>query len=131
MPDAVPDDPRILGDTVVWRRIPTSEPNRWYVPDENSGDLRPSSQAFMDNRNGPFSVYIADECGGVDVVLADHEGFALASLTVEFLRSLGLGIVRDEEHGGPGHCLVKGDKTKSISVRLAKASKWVVRPPQS
>lgn len=115
MPDAIPDDDRIPGNTVVRRRIPTVAPNRWVVFNENTGELRPSSQAFRDNEKGPFSVYIADECGGADAVLSGHEGYALVSLTVEFLGSQGLGIVRDEEHGGPGHCLVTGKKTEAIS----------------
>ena len=76
--DEYSDDPTILDDAELWRRMPP-----WhFVDDRNLGQIRPSSAAIEDDPNGgPMSVILGREAGDPQHALADHQGFALASIT--------------------------------------------------
>jgi hypothetical protein len=121
-----PDDLTIPDDAVLWRRIPS-----WHwVQDENLGRMRPSTAAFEDDDDGsPMSVALASECAGPEVVLAGHEGFALAAFTAGFARQRGQRIARDPRPGEPWHAVVIGKKTHSVRKQLARDCQWVVAPP--
>lgn len=74
-----------------------------------------------------MSGYLADDCGGPDVVLEGHPQFGLVALEVGFFRQYGQMIVRDET-GGPGHVLIVGNKSKSAQNAFARAARWIVEP---
>lgn len=126
MSTAYTDDPTIPDDADLWRRIHPTH----IIFDDNQGRVRPTSQAFTDSSNGsPMSVVIATECGGPDRVLAGYERYGLASFKARVARESGLGIVRDPLPDQPAHALVFGPKSKKVQSQLAKATEWVVLPP--
>lgn len=88
--------------------------------------MRPTSQCFLQNGpDGYVSVYLAAEAESAQSVWEDGPERYLASLTVEFVRKLGLGIARDTSTGGPGHAVLIGRKTKGMLSQMAKTAKWV------
>ena len=126
--DDYSDDPTIPDDAELWRRIPP-----WhFVPDENSGQIRPSSATFEDHPDGsPMSVLLATEAGDPQHTLAGHQAFALASITAALARGLGLGVARAPLTDEPAHAVVFGRKNKRVSRRLALGSRWIIPPPHS
>lgn len=129
------DDPSISDETVLWRCIPEEQ----VVPDEMRGRLRPTSAAFIDNRDGePMSVYIASECEGEEHVRPALPGTVyITAFTTGLARACGQGVVRDPASGGPGHAVVVGDKNLKVDYEgkrkrtrevLALASRWVLGP---
>lgn len=112
----------------VWRRIPP-----WHFPDP--GQTRPKSAAFADDPDGgSMSVVIADAVlsGGrtAHSVLAGHDGFALGALATAVIKDLGLQLVLDPHPDEPAHALVVGHKTRATRRAMAKASRWVIPPPE-
>ena len=121
MEEALRNDASIGDEEVVLRRV--SE--RSYTFDENLGRLRPSSQAFLQNGpDGLVSVYLESETTHGAVAAEGPEPY-LAAITVEELRELGLGIIRDPSSGGPGHCEITGRKTRGKLNRMAKQAQWI------
>lgn len=121
------DDPSILSDDPLWRRIHPSQ----VVPDPKSGGLRPSSSAFNDHPNGtPMSVVLGKEVLAADRtsenVLQDHPGFSLASLTAGLVRHHQQLVYRLPVDDEPAHAEVKGNKPKSACREFAKQSTWIV-----
>lgn len=117
------DDLDIVDEVVLWRRIIPE----WYVPDQNTGGYRITSQAFQ-NYPGTsnMSVGIADECDGEEDFLANHDGYGIAAITAGLCRDCDQVIVRDPvEH--PAHCHVVGDKKKKKKCLRAGAT-IVVEP---
>lgn len=128
--DGYRDDPTILDDAALWRRIPPQH----FVPDPNLGVVRPSSAAFEDSPDGsPMSVFLAEivEKTGrkADDTLVGHAGYALSAFTAGLARHCKQGVACDPEPAEPAHAVVFGKKTKSISRTLAKGSEWVIPPP--
>lgn len=120
------DDLDIVNETVLWRRILPE----WYVPDENTGGYRITSQAFQ-NQTGTMnmSVCVADECEGTDDLLAGHDGYGIAALTAGHCRDCDQGIVRDPvEHRA--HCHVVGNKKKKKRC-LQKRATIVIAPERA
>lgn len=104
------------------------------MPDQNRGGVRPSSAAFEDDPDGnPMSVFVerlvrsgqASEAQ----VMAGHEGFALASIMAGLARKNGQGVAL-EETSVPGHAVVFGRKTKSVSRSFAQSALWVIPPAE-
>jgi hypothetical protein len=62
-------------------------------------------------------------------LLVGHFGYGLAAITVGLVESMGLLVERDPFDDEPAHAVVKGEKTKPMSRRMAKAAWWVVDPP--
>lgn len=129
--DAYCDDPTILDEAALWRRIPP----RHFVTDHNLGVVRPSSAAFEDTKKpspSPMSVLLAatmlDTQRGPEEALEGHFGFALAAITAGLARACRQGVARDTKPNEPAHAVVFGKKTKSISRTLAKGSEWVISP---
>jgi hypothetical protein len=124
------DDLTIPDEAELWRRIPP-----WHViPDENIGDIRPSSAAFEDDPDGaPMSVYLADECKDPQLALAGHEGFGLVAITAGLARQCDQIVVRQPVPGPPGHVVVAGKKTDSVRKKFYRfaAKHWIVRPSTS
>jgi hypothetical protein len=126
------DDPTILDDDNLWRRIPPCH----FIQDDNVGGVRPSSAAFDDHPNGsPMSVVlesVAVQFGrGPMHVLAGHVGYALASVTAGLARQYQQGVAREPLADEPAHAVVFGNKTKRIKRELAKGSRWVTAPPST
>ena len=123
------DDPTIANPDELWRRIPP----QWFVPDQNLGGMRPTSQAFQDHPNGtPMSVLLAVDLlasgGNSDTALSGHAGFALASVTAGLCRECSQKVARDPTPKEPAHGVVVGNKTNSVRKRLAREARWVVPP---
>ena len=113
------DDASIGGDEIVLRRVAN------YVWDENVQRHRPSTQSFKQGGpEGLVSVYLGSETTPATVADGGPEKY-LASVKVDVLRGLGLGLVRDPSSGGPGHCVITGRKTKERLNRIVQAARWV------
>ena len=131
-PPAYQDDPAIQDEVRLLRRVHP----QWIVRDNNLNCLRPSSQAFNNSPDGsPMSVIREDvlenEHRSPVSTLAGYPGYALAALTAGTVRQNGQGVAADPLPEEPAHALVFGNKTESVRRRLAKASRWVVEPPES
>lgn len=121
------DDPALVGDIKVYRRIPpTGDRVQW----DDNGNPSPSSQNFKD-RNEELSVFIAGETT-VERVLQGHDGFGLVEFTLKQVRdayaecNLALKICRDEtDDAGPGHVLICGRPTGSVRNKLKACAVWV------
>lgn len=110
------DDGTIRSDDVVYRRIHPRQ-----LTEDSDGAVRVSSAAFKPNRQDALalSVYLGSELDRaavrpVDCVLPGG-GHTLAALTVEQVRSLQHGVVRDPVEGAavpnpcdPAHALITG-----------------------
>lgn len=119
------DDLTISDDADLWRRIP---PWHFYY-DENIAQIRPKSAAFDNDPDGsPMSVVIAAE-SSPEAVLAEHEGYALASFKAGLARECNQLVVRDPLPTEPAHALVVGAKSKGTRRRLAREASWVIPPP--
>jgi hypothetical protein len=132
MPEATPayiDDLSIGSDAQLWRNIPP-----WHVVDDaNRGGKRISKAAFDDHPNGtPMSVVLGDDVVAAgrepSSVIANLEGFCLASVTAELARSLNQGIVRSPLAVEPAHAEVFGNKTDSVRKRFAREAHWIIPP---
>lgn len=121
-PSEPPDDATIRDSAALWRRI---HPD-WVRNDADSGEPRPSSQAFQDH--GPaMSVYIADLSIEADV-MRGFGGYSLAAITAGLARSCQLRIERAPPPDFPGHAHVIGRKTGLVRSNLSKNATWVRRP---
>jgi hypothetical protein len=117
------DDDSIPREKELWRRIP---PWQWIADPNVAAGYRPTSDAFDDP---DLSVVIADECiGGVQTLLAGHDGFGVASFTVADIRDRGWGIVRVADDELPGHAYVTRKKSHGKRSSLAKNCKMLVIP---
>jgi hypothetical protein len=109
----------------MYRRINPA----WYVDDDEG--RRVTSQAFQD-LGGSMSValgVVLRELGlEPEIVVESYEGFGLMSLSVGFVRSLSLGVVREPTEVEPWHGAVHGTKSRSIRSKLAQHGQWVRLP---
>jgi hypothetical protein len=123
------DDSTIGDEDVLLRRIPPV----WWIPDENLGRLRPTSQAFNNHGNGsPMSVHLQkvleEHRLPVNSVLEGHVGFALASITAGLARTHAQRIRRKPLDDDPAHAEVFGEKTRSVRKAFAMGAVWAVPP---
>ena len=124
------DDPSIPNESYVYRRIPPGEINQ----DPELKRWRPKSGYFNDHpQNGPLSVDLGvvmrENNEKEDAALRGLDDYLLIKLKVDFVRKLGLGVVRDRDEENPAHGLIKGKKTNSTLKKLAKHAIWVITPP--
>jgi hypothetical protein len=127
--DEFPDDPSILNQDLMLRRIPPVH----FVPDENSGGQRPSSAAFDNDKDGdPMSVYrqtVIESSGGtMERVMEGHAGYALAAISAGDLRSRDQTVHSDPLADEPAHAVVCGDKTKGTQRFFSRRAVWVIPP---
>lgn len=108
-------------DEIVMRRVWTNE----LTSDETEeGRKRPSSQAFIQNGpDGDTSVYLKSETTA-ERILANHPNMYVAEVRVGDIQAEGLEVERTPKEGDPGHCNIKGRKTKSNTRRIARKSTW-------
>ncbi|MDA0659968.1 MAG: hypothetical protein O2931_03035 [Planctomycetota bacterium] len=132
MPDAAPayeDDATIGDDAQLWRNIPP-----WHiVEDSNRGGKRISKAAFEDHPDGsPMSVVLGDEvlASGrkASSLIAQRDGFRLASITAKLAREQNQGIARKPLDTEPSHAEVFGRKTESVRKSFARGAVWVIGP---
>lgn len=114
------DDPTIVGSERLWRRIQPRQLKR------DAGTVRASSEAFRDNTD-EMSVHLAS-LTSVKLVLKNYPNFSVAELTTEFVRSLGLNVMRDPLPEDPSHALVCPCATKGGAKQLAKMAALVATP---
>lgn len=123
------DDPTVLNDTLLLRRIPTNP--MCVVHDKNLNRKRPSSINFTDN---DLSIVLGDTLAlqgraNESALGSFTTGFALVSLTAGFVRGESQRVVRDPTPEESAHGLVLGEKSKKLSRLMAKNAIWVVPPP--
>jgi hypothetical protein len=133
------DDPSIEADDPVWRRIPPG----WWTFDHNVGRVRPASGCFQystDKETGkkhPMSVTLGKGLTPEKALAGQHKGFKLVGWTAGYLRSLELGVSRQDMPDIIAHGLVftlqqdsAGQRRTNISqpVRdeLATSAQWLV-----
>jgi hypothetical protein len=123
------DDKTVVDSADLWRRIPP----QWAVRDDNQGRWRVTSAAFSDSPDrSPLSVLLADlvtSAGRTPAdILAQFEGYFLATFTAGVARESGQGIARTPTPDEPAHASVFGRKTDAVRRKLARATRWVVGP---
>ncbi len=122
------DNPSILDDDNIWRRIPPQH----LIEDSNAlGGYRISSAAFDDSPDGtPMSGFwerLHQQMGlNENDALSGHENFSLASFKAKLARQLEQGIQHDPTEDAPAHVLVFGPKRKPIKRGLAAGAHWLV-----
>ena len=136
MPD---DDTSIVGDTILWRRIPQDQ----CIDDKMRG-RRPTSKAFQNatpERHaevmGPFG-YTHDPGMSVDIASeTTEENFiknnpveGIVEFPVSLIRDLNQGIIRTPIPDDPAHCEVMGKKTQGVQKRLYRECVWVKEPDE-
>lgn len=119
----------IPDDRPLWRRINPS----FVVKEQDSGNLRVSSQAFQNQRGfdrlSVLNSQIVLNSGRSEVDILSHfDGFFLASVTAGFARSLGQMVSPAPEIEEPAHVHVIGPKPKKVRQALAVETKWVIGP---
>jgi hypothetical protein len=121
------DDPSILGDDPLWRRVHPTQ----VIFDKNQGVHRPSSSAFADHPNGtPMSIVLGkDACAkgrtGEDL-LVKFDGYSLTAITASVARKSKQIVYRAPVPDEPDHAEVKGVKPKAVQRSFAKLATWVV-----
>lgn len=118
------DDPSIGPDELLWRRAPYE----WLQRDE-TGDMRPTSQVFLDRRSGEVSVVLAS-LADKDRVLMQYPSHSLVEVRAEVVRLQGCILVRDPLPDEPAHALIcppRGQK------QLSKTAARIIelRDPES
>lgn len=133
------DDPSIEAGDPVWRRIPPG----WWTFDHNEGRVRPTSKNFQyskDKETGkrhPMSVTLGRGLTPDAAMVGQPVGFKLVGWTTGHVRSLELGVCREDRPGIVGHGLVftlqqdaQGNRKNSISDsvkdRLAASAQWII-----
>ncbi len=126
MDGELPNDSSIPPSTVVYRRISPE----WYGP-PGEETKRVTSAAFQDKQGSlsvALEVVLLELELTPDVVLANHPGYGLVSLSVGLLRQLNLGVIKEPTEAEPWHGCVYGKKTGSVRSRLSKEAKLIRAP---
>ena len=113
-PEAVGDNDRVM------RRVTRTE----LTLHEDDQSTRPSSSAFLQGgQDGDVSVFLASETTP-EHITRNYPGAYVAIVRVDFIRSLGLDVVRDPVDSEPGHCNITGHKTAAKRRAMARSSSW-------
>ena len=120
------DDPTIPDSGELWRRIFPG----WWIPDQDEpGHFRLSTQAFEDSKDGtPMSVTLAAESPGQGFILANFEGYGLASFTAGHARKCDQILQRAPTPEDPAHGYVVGRKTRSVKKCLLSGTTILAEP---
>jgi hypothetical protein len=111
----VPDDPNIGPDDITYRRV--RDDGKVNVVTDKNGNRVASSAAFEDDVDG-ISVFLKSTLTEAHLeplsVIDGFDGYVLATVTVEAIRRLAMGIVRDPNPAdvkpmpcNVAHCLLK------------------------
>lgn len=125
------DDPTILDDDLLWRRIVN---NPHMVKIEPDGKIRPSSAVFLDGYTGEVSVHLA-RLTNFEKIRLDKPDVGVVEINAGYPRSLGQTIVADPTENDPSHTLIcppdKPTKKRKIDARLmAERSQWRLFPKE-
>lgn len=110
-------------DRLIMRRVSRTQ----LEFDVNIGGERPiSGQISVGPAPGFASCRLVGEADPAEVSAEGNEEY-LFVLSVELLREYGLDVVRDPEHGGPGHCNIVGARglSRANLRRLLRQVHWV------
>ena len=133
----LPDDPTVSDDETLWRRLPSRHNLRdWY--EEIDGQWRPTSVAFLDNRNATHSLsaYVSSETD-LDRLKLDFPGWNIAGFLAEVPRAYNHSIQREPDQGYDSHVVItppseqwgkenrKKTLRKTAARAMAKSSQWV------
>ncbi len=125
------DDPTILDDDFLWRRI-VNNPN--MITRDSDGKLRPSSAAFRDGHTGEVSVHLA-RLTTLEKVLLDKPEVGIVEINAGYPRTLEHKIVHDPNDTDPSHTLIcppdKSPKqTKKDARLMAEHARWLLYPQE-
>lgn len=133
------DDASIEAGDAIWRRISAGE----WTYDHNKRRVRPKSGLFQYNkhpvtgRKHPMSITLAKGISPAAAIAGKPAGTRLLGWTAGYVRSLTLGVCRDEKPGAINHGLVftlekdaEGKVKTSISGavrdKLSDNAEWVI-----
>lgn len=136
---AFADDLSVKADDPVWRRIPPG----WWTYNHNEGRVRPTSKCFQYSTNRetgkkhPMSVTLGNGLTPNAALAGQPEGFKLVGWAAGHLRSLELGVCRDEKPDIIAHGLVftlQQDSTgqrrpnisDSVRDKLSISAQWLI-----
>jgi len=120
------DDPSILGDERLFRRIPPT----WVDWDER-GNSRISSAAFKDEElSVNLESVMARDARPPEDAIRNYPGYGLAAISAGHARSLNQAIAPDPQPDEPAHGVVYGKKRGRIGGQLRDGATWVVTPSQ-
>lgn len=131
-PASIPDDPSILDEDLLWRRIAQEH---WVKDPKVEGGYRISSAAFENSSDGSgMSVTNGTEAlrnGRSTSTIFESYSIAKCLLIAEFTaglaRNLSQGITRSSTPEDPEHSNVNGKKTRGVKNRLRKGSREIHR----
>jgi len=111
----------VADDAILWRRIYPD----WIVEDEH-GQKRPSSHAFLDRRSEELSVHRA-HLTDADTVLATYPDQSLVAFPASAVTALGYEVVPDPTEDDPSHAIITPQiKKRAHRRKLVTACEWVV-----
>lgn len=132
-----PDDPSVNDEEALWRRLPSRQniPN-WY--ERIADQWRPTSVAFLDNRNPTHSLsaYVSSETD-LQRLLGDYPTSNVAEFLVRVPRQFDHTIQREPDAGYDSHVVItppsaqwgreksKRNQRKTAANAMAKSSEWV------
>jgi len=133
------DDPSINTDEPIWRRV---SPRQWTF-NHNKGRVQPMSGLFQYNKDPatgqkhPISVTLGKGTTPDAAIAGKAGGTKLVGWRAGYLRSLVLGICRDEQPAEINHGLVfmlardsagrqKTSVPGSVRTKLAEAAEWII-----
>ncbi len=125
------DDDSILDDDNLYRRVPDVQ----IVPDDNTGELRPTSKAFQ-NESGQKAMSVShalklEKHGGKPHdLIRNYPHCCLASITAGLTRTHNQIVYYDEIEEDISHTHVEGKKTKGCRRTFSKQAVWII-PPNS
>ena len=122
------DDPSILSDERLFRRIPRT----WINWDEH-GTPSISSAAFKDEElSVNIESVLARNGHQPEDSLRKYPGYGLAAITAAHARSLNQAVAYDPLPDEPAHGIVYGYKKRGgVYSRLCDGAHWVITPLQS
>ena len=118
----------------VWRRIPPG----WWTFDHNEGRVRPTSKCFQYSKNKhPMSVTLGRGFTPDAALAGQRAGFKLVGWIAGHLRSLELGVCRDDKPDIIAHGLVftlqldgagqrRNNISGSVRDRLSVSAQWLI-----
>ncbi len=109
----------IKEEDLLLRRVQFLDPN--FIKDDGT----PSSSSFSLKKEEDGLMVDLDRLTTYREAIQDRAKFRLFALKAAYTTSLGLENVHDPKQDNPAHCLIKGNITRGVSRKLAKAAKRI------
>lgn len=113
------DDPAIVGDLRLLRRVPQGRVHNGKIEDSNF-DEREEGHGLS------VTVWLSPQ--DLEDVLLGHEDFGVVCVKASILRAEGAIIVRVPLEGNPNHCEVFPRLAKPARRRIREQAPWVFYP---